>query len=389
MGLFEHFPYVNFHEQNIDWVLKLLRTLDGDVDKLKKLMASIDASMEADVERKLNEWLKDGTLEDLINETALADINSKVEKLTDLSANKMLLIGDSYNYGNGGVSGHGWGYYVQQITGANCTVIHQNGGGFAVNGNSNASYPGQTYAGLVGLLDADAGYDIIVAQSGWNDASPSANPSGSAAIETGVHNFITAVRNKYPNAKLYILPCYNDTYPSNIQQVRLLTMARAAAAEHVPTCFSSLYWLQNSGYNSTDNIHLVDAGYRQLANMIVAYLLGWSGDVSFEKDITSSVTKVPVEGITLGGNVKVIATKDYCSIDGDITLTETLPNWTIVINGLPAPHFNQGTTSVQWASEFKRPLRMEVSPDKYLHIRYGEAGNYRLSIKYPINHTSE
>ena len=389
MGVFEHFPYANFHEINIDWLLKLLRTLDGDVDKLKKLMASIDASMEADVERKLNEWLADGTLEDLINETALADINSKVEKLTDLSANKMLLVGDSYNYGNGGVAGHGWGYYVQQITGANCTVIHQNGGGFAVNGNSNASYPGQTYAGLVGLLPADAGYDIIVAQGGWNDASPSANPSGSAAIETGVHNFITAVRNRYPNAKLYILPCYNDTYPSNIQQVRLLTMARVAAAEHVPTCFSSLYWLQNSGYNSADNIHLVDAGYQQLANMIVAYLLGWSGDVSFEKDITSSVTKVSVEGITLGANVKVIATKDYCSIDGDITLTETLPDWTDIITGLPAPHFAQGVTTVQWSSAYTRPLRMEVSTGKYLHIRYGEAGNYRLSIKYPINTTSE
>lgn len=35
MGLFEHFPYSNFHEMNLDWILKKIKELDEKVDSIE------------------------------------------------------------------------------------------------------------------------------------------------------------------------------------------------------------------------------------------------------------------------------------------------------------------------------------------------------------------
>lgn len=35
MGLFEQFPYANFHELNLDWILQKIKELDGKVDSIE------------------------------------------------------------------------------------------------------------------------------------------------------------------------------------------------------------------------------------------------------------------------------------------------------------------------------------------------------------------
>ena len=37
MGVFEHFPYANFHELNLDWLLKKMRELDKKLDNFIKI----------------------------------------------------------------------------------------------------------------------------------------------------------------------------------------------------------------------------------------------------------------------------------------------------------------------------------------------------------------
>ena len=34
MGIFEHFPYTNFHDLNLDWIVQLIRTLDSSVEDI-------------------------------------------------------------------------------------------------------------------------------------------------------------------------------------------------------------------------------------------------------------------------------------------------------------------------------------------------------------------
>ena len=36
MGVFDHFPYTNFHELNLSWCLKLLREFDTKLDELEE-----------------------------------------------------------------------------------------------------------------------------------------------------------------------------------------------------------------------------------------------------------------------------------------------------------------------------------------------------------------
>lgn len=36
MGVFDHFPYTNFHELNLSWCLKLLREFDAKLDDLEE-----------------------------------------------------------------------------------------------------------------------------------------------------------------------------------------------------------------------------------------------------------------------------------------------------------------------------------------------------------------
>ena len=45
MGLFEHFPYVNFHEKNIDWILRDIKKRDDDIADLQTRMTAAEGNI--------------------------------------------------------------------------------------------------------------------------------------------------------------------------------------------------------------------------------------------------------------------------------------------------------------------------------------------------------
>lgn len=56
MGIFEHFPYTNFHELNLDWLLKAVKELDKKIESIQlasdPVFINIDAGeTESDVEK--------------------------------------------------------------------------------------------------------------------------------------------------------------------------------------------------------------------------------------------------------------------------------------------------------------------------------------------------
>lgn len=214
-----------------------------------------------------------------------------------LTERKILLIGDSYNYGTGGTSGRGWGYYFDQINGTTSTIIHQNGGGFTVDGNNNASYPNDTYPEVIDQLSASAGYDLIIAQSGWNDAAVSLNPSGASAIKTAVASFISKCRAKWPGCEIIIISSNNDTYCSPYKVGCLNAIADTATANGVTKASRNTYmWLQGTGFNYTDNIHLTDDGYQLLGRYISNYATGWDGDINNPSTFVTGGNETNPEG---------------------------------------------------------------------------------------------
>ena len=40
MGLFEHFPYTNFHDLNLDWIIQEIKTLDEKVNNIDELIVN-------------------------------------------------------------------------------------------------------------------------------------------------------------------------------------------------------------------------------------------------------------------------------------------------------------------------------------------------------------
>ena len=87
MGAWEHFPYTNFHELNLDWILskvkefinktddisEQLNILDKDFLALKKYVTDYfdNLDLKQAVSDKLDEMLEDGELEAIINENIL------------------------------------------------------------------------------------------------------------------------------------------------------------------------------------------------------------------------------------------------------------------------------------------------------------------------------
>lgn len=102
-------------------------------------------------------------------------------------------------------------------------------------------------------------------------------------------------------------------------------------------------------------------------------------------------TTLSVSGVTFG-SFYVYQSAGVCMITLEFTLSGAKSSWTSIATGLPAP----ATASLQspvawldtatgWDTSYKRPTRVQITAAGELRIRYGEAGNYRISFSYPIN----
>ena len=40
--IFEDFPYTNFHELNIDWLLEVIQTMDAEIDDLEARVTALE-----------------------------------------------------------------------------------------------------------------------------------------------------------------------------------------------------------------------------------------------------------------------------------------------------------------------------------------------------------
>ena len=82
MALFENFPYTNFHELNLDWLLQKMKELAAEQKTLEEAMDELEYTIHhLDVDQAvvetLNNMLADGTLGDLMAE-AIAEYESQI-----------------------------------------------------------------------------------------------------------------------------------------------------------------------------------------------------------------------------------------------------------------------------------------------------------------------
>lgn len=69
MGLFEQFPYTNFHDLNLDWIIKALKDLDKKVDTIEE---RITEAAKVYVDARIKEFV-DGPMQDMQNQINALD----------------------------------------------------------------------------------------------------------------------------------------------------------------------------------------------------------------------------------------------------------------------------------------------------------------------------
>lgn len=85
---FENFPYTDFHELNLDWIIKIVKEckkISGEtavgLDDLKKYVNQYfdDLNVQQQIDNKLDAMAADGTLAEIINQEIFSDLNQDIE----------------------------------------------------------------------------------------------------------------------------------------------------------------------------------------------------------------------------------------------------------------------------------------------------------------------
>ena len=344
------FPYTDFHELNLDYLMKEIRKLevamadfkatntleyrgewditksypensivvDGNIGyiSLKPVPAGVDISNEdywiavANYTAQLaNLGNRVTTLESEVSDIQqdMAAFESKESRLA--AGTKIYCVGNSFVWGSGGSpvppsSDRGWAYYMAQLTGCTYDRMCQNGGDFLSTSTSGATYPNMTYRQALNAfiasktVDELAEYDYVIFGGGYNDHAQAL--SNYTALVTEIRTTIQLVRTNFTNAKIVLIPLMADTFKDNANnaieseyQAFMTAWVNAAVQEGCLTCTNTASWTYGrTALGAGDNIHLNDDGYNRVARYMTAVVNGWTGSflgyyaISWESGVT-------------------------------------------------------------------------------------------------------
>ena len=228
MGFIDKYPYTDFHELNLDWILAKMRQLGIEMDQFKALN-TITFSGTWDITHQYPAWtvVNDNNLGYisirpvpagiLISNTdywvsivdysaELAGIHSDIADLQndiagiyeDLSDGKWVFFGDSYeNFG-------GWYNKVIAKLGltdnVNAFYAGASGHGFTVTG---MEWINDFNTFCTGRSDLDK-FKHVVIVGGLNDSVPAVLSSDGATLRAAIDAFMSNMKTKMPNATAYV-----------------------------------------------------------------------------------------------------------------------------------------------------------------------------------------
>lgn len=243
MGFFNNFPYTNFHEMNLDWILKSMNEVARKADAAAKGV------------EKIAEYIKN------------------LEPDNKLGATKVVAIGDSYNAGwtpDGDVTG--WGELLGDMLNIGNDFINRAEGamGFIHKGNA-----GNTFLSM--LVEVAATVDpynvkTIIVCGGANDLGQS-----DEALHTAISAFFAYAKKTFVNAKIYV-GCIGVIYSSEGPFVDMHRIAESYKKETIGNgglyVTNSEYCLRWTGYIASDNLHINAMGQRAVADMLYSTING-------------------------------------------------------------------------------------------------------------------
>lgn len=269
MGVFEHFPYTNFHELNLDWVIDFIRSGKLDIEATQKLVEELIKNQPGEIKKAVNAELQSMVASGEFNEISEKYITPQVSGLakSGLDLHKVLFIGDSFlDTWYTGRGYENWAVYFCQLLGLAQTdyKIYGFGGAGYIGGDvtTNRNYE-QLFTNVVvpELGDTISEYSAVIVFSGPNDYEQA------YATEYGaVYSFLTAVRNAMPNAAIIGVNGATLDQKYNSTQFATNDAYTAFGAVNFP---NAAYWMVGrDDMFLDDQLHPNEKGMRQIAGMV-------------------------------------------------------------------------------------------------------------------------
>lgn len=281
------FPYTNFHEMNLTWIIETVKNLteewvemqgkftglQGDFEELKNFVTDYFAKLEIDkeVRKILDEMKASGELSEIISDALLQGALARVNKPT------VLILGDSYGAGeNIANREYSWAYMLKSALEKNGYTVKLSaisGYGFKADGTKTYTNMLNTLAGTMTTNEKKNVVKIIVGGS-YNDRNSAEND-----ISQGMIDFQSAIASNFENCKnVIVCPMgwtweghqqgihTSTTYISVIKAIKMWMYSAAQLGFSVIPAYQGM--LYESSF-SNDGVHPSEQGHKNILNMVI------------------------------------------------------------------------------------------------------------------------
>lgn len=308
---FEQFPYTNFHELNLDWLINEVKDVKANIDITTESAERAEAAAETATNSAAEAT------------AALAQIDSIVNR-------KIIFIGDSYAVGSWLATGQKpWPHLVA----SKMKLIENSSYWVFAHGGESFGDPsdGQRFSDrlqeAIDTLTADQRTSItdIVIGGGYNEHNDNTGDT-----VTGMTTFYTLATTYFPNAKVHLFPL--GWTPAGAIR---LTLAQDVYPRYAKFCGNNNWLYYPKAYYSMQNLNrfhtdFIHPNYNGELALACAVFNGLNGGDNFN-DEELNVANLVINGTTVGtiwneGNEVVINFNGNSFVPSDVALTNSLKN---------------------------------------------------------------
>lgn len=339
MGLFNKFPYTNFHEVNTDWIIKEVKavgeqvaSLDNKVTKIQddvnNQLQSINATIAQKASEEVKRLVNEGRFDALITpalEKLGKDLQDKTQYLNTLADKSILIIGDSNSdesfTQDGNVSKH-WTTELKNILSSKA----KDNGVTVVNRSKAGSKMDYAKTILTEINATSSRYDIIIVMLGTNDYNSNTDYATFISTLEGIAELLQP-HVKAKDAQVYFVspPKRLFNFRDKVGQIPLVVYAKSIYKNCIKWGFNFIdAWCKIPEINientnsrkawlSDQYLHFNDAFAPIFANWILGYISTNKSDVI--GDYYNKVRGVALSGyFTNTDNFTFDAENSYLSV---------------------------------------------------------------------------
>lgn len=310
MGIYENLPYTNFHELNLEWLLKKVATMEEPGEAADRAEAAATAAATSAGEAADDASSAAGSAAAAAAALADAATKSELEAVADVvaaleNANRdrcVLAIGDSYLLGsqNADPDNENWGHYMANALGLTDGVSYFHYGGSGYGFSKSEGY------NLSELVTQAASYMTTAQKAKVTDVVIGAGANDWSTSQANFYDKITAsfqsikqtLNNQFPSdVKVHIVAMgWNCIYPRRRYLPEVYTYYAQRAAVNGWRYYETYPLLQNRPYFNQDGVHPTDTAQSMIGKSIANFILGSSFPVS----IDARQTNMYLNGTVIG-----------------------------------------------------------------------------------------